>query len=493
MTGAALRVPASHADAHAASFVLPLLGDQPGPGVSGGAGTDEESESEVYPGESEVYPAWELSLDGGGAGLWINTPEVSPLPTSGSVVRLPLVVVRLWSVVCLYVSVSLCLCVSPCASVCLRVSPCASVCVCAPLVPACCSSPSSYPVSPASVPFSPSHPLTPLLYFFIRVQIWWFQGDLGQHASADGGSVRVFGRSICPNGGTTPPTLRLTPQAAASTSTSTSAPITVNITATNDASCTAYAATFRLPDATTVPPGTYTADVLGGGSAAAAGWVDLEQFTSPEAPHDRRVVVQASGGGDMRAKFAARVFDVSNYCKYGVDCGVVGTNSSFAVLAALKDAKEAGGGTVLLPRGQWYLNHTTAPSAGALQVPPNVLLRGESTTLTAVFFPEQLMGEAPQPAYMYGHATGASETRSGGASGSGARSGSDGSGSGGDHTDAQTFGWGVEDITLYVSRYYEGIVNCGQDVDGFSMRRVRVRANAFAMLGAPAGSPSRGR
>ena len=128
VTGAALRVPASHADAHAASFVLPLLGEQPG--VSGGAGT-EESASEVYPDESEVYPAWELSLDGGGPGLWINTPEVSPLPTSGSVVRLPLVVVRLWSVVCLYVSVSLCV------SVCLRVSPCVSVCLCVCLRASC--------------------------------------------------------------------------------------------------------------------------------------------------------------------------------------------------------------------------------------------------------------------------------------------------------------------------------------------------------------------
>ena len=149
VTGAALRVPASHADAHAASFVLPLLGDQPGPGVSGSAGTD----------ESEVYPAWELSLDGGGAGLWINTPEVSPLPTSGSVVRLPLVVVRLS--LCLYVSVSsLCLCVS----VCLRVPPCVSVCL---RVPLCVSARLlsllvvvAPPRTQCPRPPSPSHPLT---------------------------------------------------------------------------------------------------------------------------------------------------------------------------------------------------------------------------------------------------------------------------------------------------------------------------------------------
>ena len=40
---------------------------------------------------------------------------------------------------------------------------------------------------------------------------------------------------------------------------------------------------------------------------------------------------------------------------------------------------------VLLPRGQWYLNH----SEGALVVPPNVVLRGAATALTAVYFPEQ--------------------------------------------------------------------------------------------------------
>ena len=276
--------------------------------------------------------------------------------------------------------------------------------------------------------------------------IWWFQGDLGKAASS-GGELRVFGRSLCANGALASPTLRLRSKGTAA------AHFVKNISA-EPASCDAFHAKFRLDG---VPAGTYEGDMLGGGSAAAAGWAPLRMFSSAADPRDGTITVQTAGGL-ARALFGERVFNVAAYCTVGTDCGVVGTNSSFAVLAALRAARAAGGGTVLIPRGQWFLNHT----AGALAVPPNTLLRGEAASLTAVFFPEQMMGEAPTPAYLYGDFSAAAS-------------------------------WGVEDLTVYISRYYSGVVNCGASTDGFSMRRVRVRANAFAMLGAPVGSPSRGR
>ena len=281
-------------------------------------------------------------------------------------------------------------------------------------------------------------------------EVWWWQGDLGAAASV-GGHLRVFGRGMTtnsPHGAPmTKPMLRL--RVAGSQAWQT--PVAASAASVWDVS---FPITGRLP------AGLYEAELQGGGDAAAAGWVPFVSFTSPDAPRDRAVEIRPDGGS---SRFGARVFNVGQFCRIGVDCGVVGTNSSWAILAALEAARRAGNGTVLLPRGQWYLNHT----AGDLQIPPNVLLRGEATDLTAVYFPEQQKGEAPSPAYL--HTGGATGTAGG------------------------TFAWAVEDLTIYISHFYEGVIHCGLGVDGFSVRRVRIRANAFAMLGAPAGSPSRGR
>ena len=252
-------------------------------------------------------------------------------------------------------------------------------------------------------------------------EIWWWQGDLGVAASV-GGQLRVFGRALAM--GASLPTLRLRHIG----SQQWGAPVVAS-------SASAWHATFPM----TLAPGAFEAELQGGGDAAAAGWIPLVSFTAPAVPRDRLVEVR----GSSRAVFGQAIFDVGDFCRVGSDCGVVGTNSSWAVLRALEAAGEVGGGTVQLPRGQWYLNH----SAGDLRIPPNVLLRGEATDLTAIYFPEQQKGEAPWPAYL--HTT----ARTAGA--------------------AAPFAWAVEDLTLYISHFYEGVVHCGTDVDGFSMRRVR--------------------
>ena len=85
---------------------------------------------------------------------------------------------------------------------------------------------------------------------------------------------------------------------------------------------------------------------------------------------------------------------MADYCRVGVDCGVVGTNSSAPLLAALRAAAEASAAgrhaTVWLPRGQWYLNNTDG-----IVLPPNTTLRGEAMDLTALYMPEQELLPSP--------------------------------------------------------------------------------------------------
>lgn len=56
-----------------------------------------------------------------------------------------------------------------------------------------------------------------------------------------------------------------------------------------------------------------------------------------------------------------------------------------------------------------------------------------------------------------------------------------------------TGSWGLSDLSIYITHFYNGFCYCGANVDGFVLRRVLLRANAFAMLGVPLGNPSRGR
>eukprot|EP01046_Picozoa_sp_COSAG06_P064138 COSAG06_NODE_15190_length_1091_cov_1.410282_3_plen_105_part_01 len=89
----------------------------------------------------------------------------------------------------------------------------------------------------------------------------------------------------------------------------------------------AYRATFPLP--ATIVPGTYEAELLpaGGGGGGGGGSVPLRMFLTPDSPRHSTITIHPA------APKTTRLVNVADYCKLGVDCGVAGTNSSFALAA----------------------------------------------------------------------------------------------------------------------------------------------------------------
>lgn len=271
--------------------------------------------------------------------------------------------------------------------------------------------------------------------FVNDAEVWWYQGDLGRDASV-GGALHVFGRAIAANNkntsaagesaaahhqqleraiergdvaeaqrlagelagaaerqqqrlGTDPaaavlPTLQLRLIGGSAGPPGPAVVLRATPSATGQ-----YRATFPLP--ASIAPGVYEGELRSPVGSVAS----LSMFSSPEAPRNTRVTVRAA-----RSAVTAKTINVGDYCSIGFDCGVVGTNSSAPLLAAMRDAAAAVAAgaarvTVWLPRGQWYLNH----SSGAVILPPNTTLQGEARDLVAVYMPEQQKHEAPFPAY----------------------------------------------------------------------------------------------
>jgi hypothetical protein len=50
------------------------------------------------------------------------------------------------------------------------------------------------------------------------------------------------------------------------------------------------------------------------------------------------------------------------------------------------------------------------------------------------------------------------------------------------HENNSAAAWAVEDLSVYVSSFYHSVLHVGPTTVDFSMRRVRVRAAAYAML-----------
>ena len=299
-------------------------------------------------------------------------------------------------------------------------------------------------------------------------EVWWWQGDAG-NVSSPGGWVRVFGRSLGPREpdvdaqkaleaavaagdldaarellaaaaeekaarGAAAPVLRLT-----------SAAGSFNVTANES---NPYHAWFNLP--ASVAPGDYAAEITADGSA----FSPLTMFESEAAPFRSGVAVRAPAPWDET------IFQVDcDWDKPIFDrpCGWVGARSTAQLNKALAAAKAHGGGVVLLPRGQYYVD-------GPVVVPAGVRLRGAGRELVSLYFREAPKpGDAPTPGYVY----------------------SDG---GPGHR------WAVEDLSLYVTGYYHAVVYVAPTCDGFTLQRTRVRAAAYAMLEQPCkGTSSRGR
>ena len=339
--------------------------------------------------------------------------------------------------------------------------------------------PSNFPLDAWSVTISNVDGETSMPYLLNAARPWWVQGDIGD-AATPGGWVRVFGLGVAsvdpdsielakqlrvaaravaaaPSGGAngldsvfgvmservaslrtslraTPPpncTLRLTLLGGTG-----SGGGSYDITATPGNAST-WSAYFPVP--TTLPPGEYAISVSNGrgGGGVDGGFIALDSFVSPSAPHTATLTVASP-----RAWPGTQVFPVTTR---SLPCHPPCATSDAALTAALDAAAAAGGGTVFFPRGQYFL---TQP----VRVPPSTVLAGALTEHVAIYFSEYASA-AGAPAALFSLTV----PQNGSATGS----------------------WGVRDVTVFVSGFHNVIFDANNVTDGFYLRRVRLRANAF--------------
>lgn len=213
----------------------------------------------------------------------------------------------------------------------------------------------------------------------------------------------------------------------------------------NPVNVTEFDALFKVPH--DLPVGEYNAEISNGLSTSSHnGWVALQYFESPTIPAFNVIEIV-----DV-PKWDTSIFTVDcDWTKpvFNRTCGWVGARSSNQLNEAIAKAKANGGGTVFLPRGQYYID-------GPIIVPDGVILRGEGTQLVSVYFREDNPGTAPKPGYIY--------------------------------AEPNATMWAVEDLTFYVTHFYFSVVYVHPTCKNWGMERVRIRAAAWAMLSDP-GTP----
>lgn len=305
-------------------------------------------------------------------------------------------------------------------------------------------------------------------------QPWWVQGDCGDTATP-GGWLRVFGTSISSTSETVTKLRRRirdlrdaisSPKAAADdaagddsavvqaaveildirsrlaglpqpqttlrlTSLSSGLPVYINATAANASKWSAY---FPLPAGLAL--GDYNVSVSNGNGGVTWAFTALDSFITPDMPHASSITIAPprSWPGVARFTVATRSLPCRQPCNTSDD----------ALSAALEAAATSGGGTVYFPRGQYFLTR-------AVIVPPFTVLAGEREDLVALYFAEDTNETAP-PSYFSPSIASNSTT---------------------------TMSWGVQDLTVYVSAYHHNIFDAGNTTDGFFLRRIRTRINAF--------------
>ena len=178
--------------------------------------------------------------------------------------------------------------------------------------------------------------------------VWWAQGDLGKAASP-GGWLRMFGRNLNFGGQST---VRLEGETTGE----------VKLEATN-ADC--YSLCFALPQS--LPAGTCNVQVHNG-LAGAEPWLGEIIIQSPPAWPTNVFSVVESLGKDAEKEMR------KSLVKYrDVKDGTAG------IEAALKQAKENGGGVVYFPAGRYGITNELA-------VPPHTILRGEGEGLVVLWW-----------------------------------------------------------------------------------------------------------
>ncbi|PZA13619.1 hypothetical protein DNX69_04505 [Rhodopseudomonas palustris] len=236
--------------------------------------------------------------------------------------------------------------------------------------------------------------------------VYWIQGDLGTAASP-GGWLRAFGRNI----------LRSRDRA--------------RLDLIDD----------RSPGNTVISLRPSDGDL----------WQSHVAIPSDLAPGRYRLRLSNGDGGDSatidagtleiqpRRAFTATSFDIRAYGGNGDGR----SDNTMAMGRALAAAAQAGGGTVYLPRGRYLVR-------GAIDVPPNVTLKGEATHLVNLAWPD--LADPPE-ALISG-----------------------------------TTHFAIEDLTIYASNHRHVIVGgfsggkAVQEAADIAIRRVRIRASAYRGL-----------
>ena len=345
---------------------------------------------------------------------------------------------------------------------------------------------------------------------------WWFQGDLGNGATA-GGWLRVLGPTLAlqpprsleaalladireardalaapasaadaaweeaspmaaaaqrllqaraqlasarASAATLRVTLRLTPPAGAA----------VYVPAAQD-SLAPHSAAFALP--ASLPLGEYAVAVANGAGSdtdaarpGAGAFVPVGFFESAARPNVTSIRV-----------LAPRAWPPG---EWAVDtptdpCSPLPCPTSDAALArALALAQAAGGGTVRFPRGAYFLTQPVA-------LPPNTLLAGTGREEVAVWFAEWNVTSAPKEPLFSLNATLARST------GAPPAMGTSEAGSG-------LASWGLANFSLYLTAFHNEVVIVCNATDGFIMSGLRVRDNPYVFTwGSGVAAASRGR
>ena len=172
---------------------------------------------------------------------------------------------------------------------------------------------------------------------------WWLQGDAGD-SSTPGGTLRIFGRSLAPYGKSVPGKPR----------------VMLGDRELVLEKVDVWSLDARVPS--DMPPGTYTVR-LRNGLVGGRDWYDAGKWTVA-AP---------------RAVWKEDIFNVEDFGAEAYDA----VSDSDAFDAALAAAAKNGGGTVFVPAGRYVLTRT-------LVIPPHVLLKGESRSLSQICWPDTM-------------------------------------------------------------------------------------------------------
>jgi hypothetical protein len=206
-----------------------------------------------------------------------------------------------------------------------------------------------------------------------------------------------------------------------------------NLTAT-PANATQHSVYVPLP--LDMPPGHYDIAVSNGLGGQHA-FVPLGSFVAPQQPHVTGITVA------QPTPWPQGVWSIT---KNTMPLQPPTPTSDADLQAALDAAAVAGGGTIQFGRGQFFLN-------GPIAVPPNTRIVGEGMGLTGLYFSEASNTSAP-PFYIY-----LDETKL--------------------PSNTSTAAWGLEDLTIFITAYHNTVIAVALSTNGFTMRRVRARVNAF--------------